>query len=190
MFWSFPKLCRKSSPDIRLAVYLSLHCAELFCTAIWRMRSVFSFQIARLFSLNFLELMLIVISAILYFVGRVTPQSVIYSFGTVLLDLLSGKHIPPSHVSGFKCLMTGDAYVVLCRFSFIFKLCKPESVILWALAMLFNENLLFNCEFMRFNCYSAIHFVLINFKILYYQILLFFNSCLSYVFISSTIRQY
>ena len=32
-------------------------------------------------------------------VGRVTPESVIYSFGTVLLDLLSGKHIPPSHVS-------------------------------------------------------------------------------------------
>eukprot|EP00256_Glycine_max_P058415 XP_014626547.1 serine/threonine-protein kinase BSK1 isoform X3 [Glycine max] len=30
--------------------------------------------------------------------GRVTPESVIYSFGTVLLDLLSGKHIPPSHV--------------------------------------------------------------------------------------------
>ncbi|KAG6523167.1 serine/threonine-protein kinase BSK5-like [Zingiber officinale] len=29
--------------------------------------------------------------------GRVTPQSVVYSFGTVLLDLLSGKHIPPSH---------------------------------------------------------------------------------------------
>lgn len=28
--------------------------------------------------------------------GRVTPESVIYSFGTVLLDLLSGKHIPPS----------------------------------------------------------------------------------------------
>ncbi|KAI9182612.1 hypothetical protein LWI28_027217 [Acer negundo] len=28
---------------------------------------------------------------------RVTPESVIYSFGTVLLDLLSGKHIPPSH---------------------------------------------------------------------------------------------
>lgn len=32
-------------------------------------------------------------------VGRVTPESVIFSFGTVLLDLLSGKHIPPSHVS-------------------------------------------------------------------------------------------
>ncbi|MBA0581140.1 hypothetical protein Gorai_023326, partial [Gossypium raimondii] len=29
--------------------------------------------------------------------GRVTPESVIYSFGTVLVDLLSGKHIPPSH---------------------------------------------------------------------------------------------
>ncbi|XP_039070412.1 serine/threonine-protein kinase BSK2-like [Hibiscus syriacus] len=29
--------------------------------------------------------------------GRVVPESVIYSYGTVLLDLLSGKHIPPSH---------------------------------------------------------------------------------------------
>ncbi|KAF6161005.1 hypothetical protein GIB67_007646 [Kingdonia uniflora] len=29
--------------------------------------------------------------------GRVTSESVIYSFGTILLDLLSGKHIPPSH---------------------------------------------------------------------------------------------
>lgn len=29
--------------------------------------------------------------------GRVTPEGVIYSFGTVLLDLLSGKHIPPNH---------------------------------------------------------------------------------------------
>ncbi|THG05602.1 hypothetical protein TEA_022143 [Camellia sinensis var. sinensis] len=29
--------------------------------------------------------------------GRVTSESVIYSFGTLLLDLLSGKHIPPSH---------------------------------------------------------------------------------------------
>ncbi|MBA0651385.1 hypothetical protein Goklo_018715 [Gossypium klotzschianum] len=29
--------------------------------------------------------------------GRVTPESVIYSFGTLLLDLRSGKHIPPSH---------------------------------------------------------------------------------------------
>lgn len=28
-----------------------------------------------------------------------TPESVVYSFGTLLLDLLSGKHIPPSHVS-------------------------------------------------------------------------------------------
>uniref|UniRef100_A0A5B7ABY4 non-specific serine/threonine protein kinase n=1 Tax=Davidia involucrata TaxID=16924 RepID=A0A5B7ABY4_DAVIN len=30
-------------------------------------------------------------------IGRVIPESVIYSFGTLLLDLLSGKHIPPSH---------------------------------------------------------------------------------------------
>ncbi|KAL8172135.1 hypothetical protein V2J09_023939 [Rumex salicifolius] len=29
--------------------------------------------------------------------GRVTPESVIFSVGTVLLDLLSGKHIPPTH---------------------------------------------------------------------------------------------
>ncbi|TVU31846.1 hypothetical protein EJB05_23548, partial [Eragrostis curvula] len=29
--------------------------------------------------------------------GRVTQESVIFSFGTVLLDLLSGKRIPPSH---------------------------------------------------------------------------------------------
>ncbi|KAF5460674.1 hypothetical protein F2P56_020527 [Juglans regia] len=28
--------------------------------------------------------------------GRVIPESVTYSFGTLLLDLLSGKHIPPS----------------------------------------------------------------------------------------------
>lgn len=31
--------------------------------------------------------------------GRVIPESVVYSFGTLLLDLLSGKHIPPSHVN-------------------------------------------------------------------------------------------
>ncbi|KAJ3693025.1 hypothetical protein LUZ60_012120 [Juncus effusus] len=29
--------------------------------------------------------------------GRITPESVTYSFGTLLLDVLSGKHIPPSH---------------------------------------------------------------------------------------------
>lgn len=37
--------------------------------------------------------------------GRVTSESVIYSFGTVLLDLLSGKRIPPSRVSfSYNCL--------------------------------------------------------------------------------------
>lgn len=30
--------------------------------------------------------------------GTVIPESVIYSYGTILIDLLSGKHIPPSHV--------------------------------------------------------------------------------------------
>ncbi|KAK9940660.1 hypothetical protein M0R45_017309 [Rubus argutus] len=29
--------------------------------------------------------------------GRVMPESLIYSFGTILLDLLSGRHTPPSH---------------------------------------------------------------------------------------------
>lgn len=36
---------------------------------------------------------------VFFLIGRVTPESVSFSFGTVLLDLLSGKHIPPSHVS-------------------------------------------------------------------------------------------
>ncbi|CAH9115836.1 unnamed protein product [Cuscuta epithymum] len=36
--------------------------------------------------------------------GRVTPESVVFSFGTVLLDLLSGKHIPPSHVLSYVML--------------------------------------------------------------------------------------
>ncbi|XP_019195708.1 PREDICTED: uncharacterized protein LOC109189545 isoform X2 [Ipomoea nil] len=31
-------------------------------------------------------------------VRRITPESVMYSFGTLLLDLLSGKHFPPSHL--------------------------------------------------------------------------------------------
>ncbi|KAF2577938.1 hypothetical protein F2Q68_00002510 [Brassica cretica] len=33
----------------------------------------------------------------LHLAVRITPESVIYSFGTLLLDVLSGKHIPPSH---------------------------------------------------------------------------------------------
>jgi hypothetical protein len=34
---------------------------------------------------------------------------VIYSYGTVLLDLLSGKHIPPSHVC-FICFFSRRIY--------------------------------------------------------------------------------
>ncbi|XAR54248.1 Non-specific serine/threonine protein kinase [Bertholletia excelsa] len=37
--------------------------------------------------------------------GRVIPESVVYSYGTVLLDLLSGKHIPPSHGKNVLLLM-------------------------------------------------------------------------------------
>jgi BR-signaling kinase len=47
--------------------------------------------------------------------GRVTPESVIYSYGTVLLDLLSGKRIPPSHaldlIRGKNMLLLMDSYL-------------------------------------------------------------------------------
>lgn len=47
--------------------------------------------------------------------GRVTPESVIFSFGTVLLDLLSGKHIPPSHaldmIRGKNVLLLMDSHL-------------------------------------------------------------------------------
>jgi BR-signaling kinase len=47
--------------------------------------------------------------------GRVTPESVIFSYGTVLLDLLSGKHIPPSHaldlIRGKNMLLLMDSYL-------------------------------------------------------------------------------
>ena len=46
-----------------------------------------------------MDLKLNVTSVCLFLAGRVTQESVVYSFGTLLLDLLSGKHIPPSHVS-------------------------------------------------------------------------------------------
>ncbi|KAI8029806.1 Serine/threonine-protein kinase BSK5 [Camellia lanceoleosa] len=41
---------------------------------------------------------------------RVTSESVVYSFGTLLLDLLSGKHIPPSHALDLMC---GKNFVML-----------------------------------------------------------------------------
>ena len=44
---------------------------------------------------------------------RITSESVIYSFGTLLLDLLSGNHIPPSHaldlIRGKKNLLLMDS---------------------------------------------------------------------------------
>ncbi|XP_004291229.1 PREDICTED: probable serine/threonine-protein kinase At4g35230 [Fragaria vesca subsp. vesca] len=47
--------------------------------------------------------------------GRVTPESVTFSFGTVLLDLLSGKHIPPSHalemIRGRNILLLMDSHL-------------------------------------------------------------------------------
>ncbi|CAK9187901.1 unnamed protein product [Ilex paraguariensis] len=47
--------------------------------------------------------------------GRVTPESVSFSFGTVLLDLLSGKHIPPGHaldmIRGKNILLLMDSHL-------------------------------------------------------------------------------
>lgn len=47
--------------------------------------------------------------------GRVTAESVIFSFGTILLDLLSGKHIPPTHaldlIKGRNALSLMDSHL-------------------------------------------------------------------------------
>lgn len=47
--------------------------------------------------------------------GRITAQSVTYSFGTILIDLLSGKHIPPSHaldlIRSKNILLLMDSYL-------------------------------------------------------------------------------
>ncbi|XP_038693465.1 serine/threonine-protein kinase BSK1-like isoform X2 [Tripterygium wilfordii] len=48
--------------------------------------------------------------------GRVTPESVIYSFGTILLDLVSGKHIPPNHaldmIRGKNIILLMDSHLL------------------------------------------------------------------------------
>ncbi|KAK4348902.1 hypothetical protein RND71_031657 [Anisodus tanguticus] len=47
--------------------------------------------------------------------GRVTQESVVFSYGTVLLDLLSGKHIPPGHaldmIRGKNILLLMDSHL-------------------------------------------------------------------------------
>ncbi|PHT80244.1 putative serine/threonine-protein kinase [Capsicum annuum] len=42
--------------------------------------------------------------------GKVIPESVVYSFGALLLDLISGKHIPPSHALD---LIRGKNFLIL-----------------------------------------------------------------------------
>ncbi|KAG7549182.1 hypothetical protein ISN45_Aa06g001090 [Arabidopsis thaliana x Arabidopsis arenosa] len=42
--------------------------------------------------------------------GTVIPESVTFSFGTLLLDLMSGRHIPPNHALD---LFQGKNYLVL-----------------------------------------------------------------------------
>lgn len=48
-----------------------------------------------------LFIIIIIIRMWLYIVlvGSVNPESVMFRFGTILVDLLTGKPIPPSHVS-------------------------------------------------------------------------------------------
>lgn len=47
--------------------------------------------------------------------GRIIPESTMFSYGTVLLDLLSGKHIPPSHaldmIRGQNILLLMDSHL-------------------------------------------------------------------------------
>ncbi|KAF8396859.1 hypothetical protein HHK36_018494 [Tetracentron sinense] len=50
--------------------------------------------------------------------GRVSPESVVYSFGTLVLDLLSGKHIPPSHVNFPFLVLSFVGHGNLYQFSF------------------------------------------------------------------------
>ncbi|XP_054777161.1 serine/threonine-protein kinase BSK1 isoform X1 [Prosopis cineraria] len=65
--------------------------------------------------------------------GRVTPESVIYSFGTVLLDLLSGKHIPPSHLQALD-MIQGKANMLLMDSHLEGKFSKEEAAVVVNLA--------------------------------------------------------
>lgn len=51
--------------------------------------------------------------------GRIIAESVIYSYGTVLLDLLSGKHIPPSHVCCHSSKFLDAIYILTREFSIV-----------------------------------------------------------------------
>jgi len=58
------------------------------------------------FMFNFLERKLHQLKSqrcflLLLLLGTVIPESVTFSFGTLLLDLMSGRHIPPNHVTFF-----------------------------------------------------------------------------------------
>ncbi|CAI0454550.1 unnamed protein product [Linum tenue] len=63
--------------------------------------------------------------------GRVIPESVIYSFGTVLLDLLSGKHIPPSHALD---LIRGENLLLLMDSSLEGQYANEDAAVLVELA--------------------------------------------------------
>jgi hypothetical protein len=69
-----------------------------------------------LYKPQIINIQLLHICHFVLFAGRITPESVIYSFGTMLLDVLSGKHIPPSHVTA---LNFNSSITVLLLIAFV-----------------------------------------------------------------------